>query len=145
MCRRQFKFDGGNAMTVVFKKKSPGIPVGEKIVVAVDSRTKRLLYHQRISNHKTGQQRQCEIPLEIFTVTSDVEIRSDLIDPQIAICSPSVLSLFADNFDFATRDDFVRGLLINEEILASTIYFAELHSEQYAAQVRNWQMYQIVR
>lgn len=132
-------------MTVVFKKKSPGIPVGEEVIVAVDNRTKRLLYHKRVPHHRHGEQRQCEIPLEIFTVNSEVEIRNDLIDPQIAICSPSVLSQFADNFDFATRDDFIRGLLINEEILESTIYFAELSSEQYAAQVRNWQMYQIVR
>lgn len=71
-------------------------------------------------------------------------IRHDLIDPQIAICAPSALPLFADNFDFENRDDFVRGLLINEEILASTIYFTELPSEQYAAKVSNWQSYQIV-
>lgn len=133
-------------MTVVFKKKSPGIPVDDKVIIAVDSRTKRLLYHYRVPHHKHQRQiTKCEIPLEIFTVNSEVEIRNDLIDPQIAICSPEVLSQFADNFDFATRDDFIRGLLINEEILESTIYFAELSSEQYAAQVRNWQMYQIVR
>lgn len=72
-------------------------------------------------------------------------LRHDLIDPQIAICAPSALPLFADNFDFATRDDFIKGLLINEEILASTIYFLELPAEQYAAKVSNWQTYQIVR
>lgn len=82
---------------------------------------------------------------EIFLVNSEVTLRHDLIDPQIAICAPSALPLFADNFDFATRDDFVRGLLINEEILASTIYFSELPAEQYAAKVSNWQTYQIIR
>lgn len=38
----------------------------------------------------------------------------------------------------------MRGLLINEEILGSTIYFAELPAEQYAAKVSNWQTYQTV-
>lgn len=78
-------------------------------------------------------------------VNSEVLLQHNLIDPQIAICAPSVLPLFADNFDFETRDDFIRGLLINEEILASTIYVSELPTEQYAAKVSNWQTYQNVR
>lgn len=119
--------------------------MGEDITVVTDARSNRLLFHQRLPAHKAIEQRISTLPLEIFTENSAVEIRNDLSDPQIAICSPLVLSLFADNFDFASRDDFIRGLLINEEILASTIYFAELPSEQYAAKVRNWQMYQIVR
>lgn len=143
--RRKCSFDDGTSMTVIYKRKSPGIPTGEDLVLVVDAHSKRLLFHQRQFNQKTVDQRQCTLPLEIFTNHSEVEIRNDLSDPQIAICSPSVLSLFADNFDFATRDDFIRGLLINEEILQSTIYFAELSCEQYAAKVRNWQMYQIVR
>lgn len=63
----------------------------------------------------------------------------------MAICSPAVPPLFSDNFDFQTRDDFVRGLLMNEEILASTIYWYKLDEAQYAARVSNWQMYQSVR
>lgn len=133
-------------MTAVFKKKSPGSCSGEEIIVVNDARSKRMLFHQRVtSGHLTVQQRHSTLPLEIFIDHSEVEIRNDLSDPQIAICAPSVLSLFADNFDFESRDDFIRGLLINEEILASTIYFAELNGEEYAARVRNWQMYQIVR
>lgn len=84
------------------------------------------------------------IEQEIFLVNSDVSIRHDLMDPQIAICAPSVLPLFADNFDFLSRDDFVQGLLMNEELLASSIYVAELESEEYAARVHNWQTYQMV-
>lgn len=29
---------------------------------------------------------------------------------------PQVAQLFTDNFDYQTRDDFVRGLLVNEEV-----------------------------
>lgn len=130
-------------MTVVYKKTAPGLSTGQEVIVAHDSRSKRLLFHQRLSTAKGA--RNCVLPLEIFTEHSVVSIRHDLCDPEIAICAPSVLSLFADNFDFETRDDFIRGLLINEEILANTIYFAELSNEQYAAKVKNWQMYRIVR
>lgn len=128
-------------MTVVFKKSAPGLMTGHEVVIAKDVRSNRLLFHQRRTSSKDD--RYCTLPLEIFTENSEVELRHDLSDPQIAICSPSVLSLFADNFDFETRDDFVRGLLINEEILASTIYVAELPEEQYARKVDNWQMYRI--
>lgn len=62
----------------------------------------------------------------------------------MAIGSPSMLSLFSDNFDFETRDDFVRGILINEEILDSRIYVSLLPREQYARKVNNWLTYQIV-
>jgi len=34
---------------------------------------------------------------------------------------------------------------MNEEILASTIYWYKLDEAQYAARVSNWQMYQSVR
>lgn len=130
-------------MTVVFKNSAPGISTGQEIIIANDARTKRLLFFQRVKATAPG--RNCVLPLEIFTDHSSVEVRHDLTDPEIAICSPSVLSLFADNFDFETRDDFIRGLLMNEEILASTIYVSELPRQQYAAKVKTWQMYRIVR
>lgn len=139
--RKTCKFDDGAAMTVVYKKSAPGLVTGQEVVIASDGRTNRLLFHQRRSMAKDD--RHCTLPLEIFIEHSEVELRHDLIDPEIAICSPAVLSLFADNFDFETRNDFVRGLLINEEILASTIYVAELPSEQYAIKVDNWQLYQL--
>lgn len=132
-------------MTVVYKKTAPGISTGQEVIIANDARTKRLLFHQRLPAIANNKRQHCALPMEIFTEHSQVEIRHDLSDPEIAICAPSVLSLFADNFDFETRDDFIRGLLINEEILASTIYVAELASEQYAAKVKNWQMYRSVR
>lgn len=131
-------------MTVVYKKSPPGLSTGQQVIIASDVLTNRLLFHQRVTA-KTKAARHCVLPLETFTFNAAVDVRYDLSDPEIAICSPSVLSLFADNFDFETRDDFIRGLLINEEILASRIYVSELVSEQYAAKVRDWQMYRIVR
>ena len=103
-------------MTIVYKKRAPGLKTGQEVIIANDDRTKRLLFHQRAKS-KHGQ--KC-----VFE-NSSIEIRHDLIDPEISICSPSVL--------------------LNEEILASTIYVSELPNEQYAAKVKDWQMYRIVR
>lgn len=33
------------------------------------------------------------------------------------LASFQVAELFTDNFDYQTRDDFVRGILVNEEVL----------------------------
>ena len=71
---------------------------------------------------------------------NSVDLRFDLIDAHISICSPVVLPLFSDNFDYQTWDDFVRGILINDEILGNTIYLHQLESA-YGAQVSNLQMY----
>lgn len=80
----------------------------------------------------------------MFKENSDVELHYDLVDTHISICSPVVLPLFSDNFDYQTWDDFVRGILINEEILDNTIYCHQLEGS-YAAQVSNVPMYDSVR
>lgn len=129
-------------MTVVYKKVAPGISTGQEVIIAADSRTQRLLFHERVKMHPT--KKKCTIPLEIFDQNSEVVLRHDLSDPNITICSQSVLSLFADNFDFETRDDFIKGLLL-DEILSDSIYVSILSSGEYAAKVKDWHTYQIVR
>ncbi|XP_037071449.1 translation initiation factor eIF-2B subunit epsilon-like [Pollicipes pollicipes] len=81
-----------------------------------------------------GQRGKVTLPLHIFQAASAVEVRYDLLDPGISICSPNVPQLFSDNFDFQTRDHFVKGIIVNEEILGSTIYYKCL-SADYAAQI----------
>lgn len=56
-----------------------------------------------------------------------------------------MLPLFTDNFDFQTRDDFIRGLLMNEEILGSTLYWHPVSGNQYGGAVTNWRTYQAIR
>lgn len=75
---------------------------------------------------------------------SEVKLHHSLVDANIALCSPSVLPLFSDNFDFQTRDDFIHGILINEEILASSLYYTLLKENQYGAAVTNWKTYQTI-
>ncbi|EDV38431.1 uncharacterized protein Dana_GF19470 [Drosophila ananassae] len=140
--KRQAKFDKGTAATLVFKECSNNVRTGNEVLIAVDRRNDRLHYHQRLRTHQ--KESRYQIPLDVFLGNSCVALHHNLLDPQIAIGSPSMLSLFSDNFDFQTRDDFVRGLLINEELLDSRIYVALLPDTQYAHRVNNWPAYQLV-
>ena len=52
----------------------------------------------------------------MFQEHKSVQLRYDLLDCHISICSPVVPQLFTENFDYQTRDHFVRGILVNEEV-----------------------------
>ncbi|KAF2879036.1 hypothetical protein ILUMI_27130 [Ignelater luminosus] len=137
------KVDKGAAMTIILQEAGVGQAgrcLHEELLL-VSTLNNRVLFHQKLGRSNT---RKIELPLEILVDNSAVNILHNLKDTHIAICSASVLPLFSDNFDFQTRDDFVRGLLINEEILGSTIYWHLIKGSQYGASITNWRMYQAV-
>lgn len=138
--KKTSKRDKGAAMTVVFKESAARLPTGNEVVIAVDLDNNRLHYHKRVDQY--SKEKSFDIPMEIFMNNSQISIHHNIVDPQIAICSPLALPLFSDNFDFGNRDDFIRGLLINEEILDSRIYVSFLPNNQYASTVGNWLTYQ---
>ncbi|XP_039961225.1 translation initiation factor eIF-2B subunit epsilon [Bactrocera tryoni] len=141
--KKTVKYDKGAAATLIFKEAATcNVRTGNEVMIAVDRQNNRLHHHQRLRLH--GKESHFEVPLEVFLHNSEVSLLHNLIDPQIAIGSPSMLSLFSDNFDFETRDDFVRGILINEEILDSRIYVSLLPRGQYARKVNNWLTYCMV-
>uniref|UniRef100_A0A182N7H7 Translation initiation factor eIF2B subunit epsilon n=1 Tax=Anopheles dirus TaxID=7168 RepID=A0A182N7H7_9DIPT len=140
--KRLTKLDRGAVMTVVYKEGLRRMRSGNEVMIAMEPTTRRLLHHQRLEQQE--KEHRFELPLEVFLANRDVAVCHGLLDPQIAVCSHAALPLFADNFDFQTRDDFVRGVLINEEILNSRIYVAKLAREEYAMRVNNWQSYHLV-
>ncbi|CAH0560261.1 unnamed protein product [Brassicogethes aeneus] len=135
------KIDKGAAMTLIFQESGLGhisrCPK-EEVLMATNS-SGRVLFHKKLG---TTRERKIEFPLEIFLENSTVSLRHNLKDTHISICSPAVLPLFSDNFDFQTRDDFVRGLLMNEEILGMTVYSNVLKGGQFGGAVTNWRTYQ---
>ncbi|KAK4886817.1 hypothetical protein RN001_003088 [Aquatica leii] len=137
------KADKGAAMTLVLQEAG----VGQKgrclyeELLLVATTNYRVLLHQKLG---VSKKRKIEVPLEMIMDNSSVNIYHNLKDTHLAICSASVLPLFSDNFDFQTKDDFVRGLLMNEEILGSTIYWHRISGSEYAAAVTNWRMYQSI-
>ncbi|XP_053678038.1 translation initiation factor eIF-2B subunit epsilon [Anopheles nili] len=135
--KRQMKRDRGTVMTVVYKESHPRIRSGNEVVIAIEPKTKRLLFHQRV----LSKDRKIQVPARVFTGNREVNVRRDIIDPQIAVCSNAALPLFADNFDFQTRDDFLEGVLVNEEILNSRIYVTMAGDKDYGLRINNWQSY----
>lgn len=136
--------DKGTAMTILCQESGLGqynrCP-REELVIAANTNTSRLLFYKKIG---LAMERKLEFPLEIFLENSPVSIHHNLKDTFIAICSPVVLPLFSDNFDFQTKDDFVRGLIMNEEILGCTVYWHLLKGSQHAGTVSNLRMYHAV-
>uniref|UniRef100_A0A8B9BKZ1 Translation initiation factor eIF2B subunit epsilon n=1 Tax=Anser brachyrhynchus TaxID=132585 RepID=A0A8B9BKZ1_9AVES len=113
--------------------------VSDDIVIAMDSATNRVLHYQRTQGLK-----RFRFPMNLFQNSiENVEVRHDLLDCHISICSPQVAELFTDNFDYQTRDDFVRGLLVNEEVLGNQIHM-HVTTEEYGAHICNLLMYEAV-
>jgi translation initiation factor eIF-2B subunit epsilon len=71
----------------------------------------------------------------------EVDIRQDLIDCRIDICTEEVLSLWSDNFDHQTpRKDFLKDLLKNYDTNQKTVH-TYLIKDHYAARVGNMPSY----
>uniref|UniRef100_A0A8D3DC33 Translation initiation factor eIF2B subunit epsilon n=1 Tax=Scophthalmus maximus TaxID=52904 RepID=A0A8D3DC33_SCOMX len=131
-----------SVMTMIFKESSPGHRSRceeDNVIVANDGKSQRILHYQ-----KTQGLKRLQFPMNIFHSGSDeFEIRHDLLDCHISICSPQVAELFTDNFDYQTRNDFVRGLLVNEEILGNQIHM-HVTKDGYGVRVSNLFMYDAV-
>lgn len=131
-----------SVMTMIFKESSPGHKTRceeEDMIMAIDSKSKRILHYQRAQALK-----RLQFPMNIFHSASDeFEIRFDLLDCHISICSPQVAELFTDNFDYQTKNDFVRGILVSEEILGNQIHM-HVTKDGYGARVSNLLMYDTI-
>ncbi|XP_067898859.1 translation initiation factor eIF-2B subunit epsilon [Heterodontus francisci] len=131
-----------SVMTMIFKESSPGHRTRcqeDDIIVAMDSKTSRVLHYQ-----KAHRLKKFRFPMHVFHSSNDeIEIRHDLLDCHISICSPQVAELFTDNFDYQTRDDFVRGILVNEEILGNQMHM-HVTANEYGVRVSNLLMYEAV-
>ncbi|XP_023213859.1 translation initiation factor eIF-2B subunit epsilon-like isoform X2 [Centruroides sculpturatus] len=136
--KRNRQKDKGTVMTLVYRTALPkhhSRCLEDEVVVCVDRDTNRVYFLQKV-----GNQKKIKFPLSIFQDHGNITIRHDLLDCHICICSPQVPLLYSDNFDYQNHEDFVRGILFNEEILGNSIY---LHVAEtgYAAQVSNFFMY----
>jgi translation initiation factor eIF-2B subunit epsilon len=77
----------------------------------------------------------CLIP-QPYPHLTHLQVRTDLLDTNISICSPEVLMMFSDNFDYQTlKRDFVVGTLSEEE-LGKKIYLHTLQVRRRAMTVQ---------
>lgn len=126
------------SMMVLFKEVGNQRPdLHNDFIVAHNSKN-------RIIHYQIQKSKNIDLPMDVLLEQDFVDVRNNLLNPGLAICSLAVPPLFSENFDFQTISDFIRGLLMNEEILKSTVYCEILKGNQYIAKVRNWSMYQVI-
>jgi translation initiation factor eIF-2B subunit epsilon len=113
-------------------------------VFVVDPTKDRCLHYEEIDHHDTEAHARLTIDTEILTTQAEIDIRQDLIDCNIDICTPDVLSLWSDSFDYqAPRKHFLYGVLKDYELNGKTIH-THIIKEHYAARVRNLKAYDAI-
>ncbi|KAG1877885.1 nucleotide-diphospho-sugar transferase [Suillus subalutaceus] len=116
----------------------PASSRGDSAVFVIDPETSKCLHYEAVTGYPP--KKYASIPREILNEHPEVEIRNDLIDCSIDICSVEVPSLFQDNFDYGdVRRDFVHGVLTSD-LLMKSIY-CYIAKEGYAARVRDTRSY----
>ena len=112
----------------------------ETSLVVSDKTSKKILHYSKLRDNN----KKVKLELNWFLDHSEVEINTCFMDTHVYLCSPSVLPLFSDNFDFQTMEDFIRGVLMNEEILNSRIYWQQLNPEDYSLPIVSWNAYHVL-
>jgi translation initiation factor eIF-2B subunit epsilon len=111
-------------------------------VFVVDPSKDRCVHFEQMPNRDGNH--FVSIDPELLSQHDELEIRQDLIDCGIDICTPDVLALWSDNFDFqAPRKGFLHSVLKDYELNGKTIH-THIVSDHYAARVRNLHAYDSV-
>ncbi|KAH9857019.1 hypothetical protein C2E23DRAFT_748650 [Lenzites betulinus] len=114
---------------------------GETGVFVLDPDTSECLHYESAVGYPATP--LIQIPREVLVEHPEVEIRYDLIDCAIDVCSVEVPSLFQDNFDYLDiRRDFVHGVLTSD-LLMKNIY-CYVAKDGYAARVADTRSYDAV-
>lgn len=111
----------------------------DDLVIGLDpSEENRILVYEDCS-----QAKKTLIPCSFFHSHSQIDLRRDLLDCGIDICSPDVLARFSDEFDYRDiRKEFVTNSVAEEEEgLQNKIYGHILGSHEYAARVHDFATY----
>ena len=110
-------------------------------VFVVDPDSQRCVHYEQLRPKQTPR---LDIAEEVLKDHVEVEVREDLIDCGIDICTPEVLAQYTDNFDWQMpRRGFLHGVLKDYETNQLTIH-THITSEGYAARVKNLQSYDAV-
>ncbi|OAL51926.1 nucleotide-diphospho-sugar transferase [Pyrenochaeta sp. DS3sAY3a] len=115
---------------------------GTSPVFVIDPTKDRCLHFEQMPNR--DQTHYLSIDPELLSTHQELEVRQDLIDCGIDICTPDVLALWSDNFDFqAPRKGFLHSVLKDYELNGKTFH-AHIIADHYAARVRNLHAYDSV-
>lgn len=110
-------------------------------VFVVDPLLNRCVHYEQV---RPGASPSLDIPSEVLRDHVELEIREDLIDCGIDICTPEVLAQYTDNFDWQLpRRGFLHGVLKDFETFQLTIH-THIATEGYAARVHGLQAYDAI-
>lgn len=116
---------------------------GRRPVFVIDPDADRCVHYEELS-HQNKKDRYVSLEPDILKAHSQLEVREDLIDCYIDICTPDVLSLWSDNFDYqSVRQGFLSEVLKDYELTRKTIH-TYVVVDQYAARVQSLRAYNAV-
>ncbi len=116
---------------------------GRRPVFVINPEADRCVHYEELGNREKND-RYVRLPPDMLTAHSQLEIREDLIDCYVDICTPEVLSLWSDNFDYqSVRQGFLSEVLKDHELNGKTIHIYVI-ADQYAARVQSLRAYDAV-
>ncbi|KAL8844273.1 MAG: hypothetical protein Q9176_001183 [Flavoplaca citrina] len=111
-----------------------------KPVFVIDPTNDRCLHYEE-ARSSAGQGRHVTLEPDLLSMHSEIELRDDLFDCHIDICTPDVLGLWSDNFDYQSiRTGFLFGVLKDYELNGKTVH-THIMNDGYAARVRSLRAY----
>ncbi|XP_034937248.1 translation initiation factor eIF-2B subunit epsilon [Chelonus insularis] len=132
--------DKGSIMTLALRNVGSAknsILSDEKCLFVADKITDKILYYSK----SVREEKKIKFDIEWFLNHEQTSINNSFIDSHVYMCSSSLLPLFTDNFDYQTIEDFIKGVLMNEEFLNSRIYWQSLNNDEYALPITSWSAY----
>ncbi|EXJ94713.1 hypothetical protein A1O1_03110 [Capronia coronata CBS 617.96] len=135
--------DKNAIMTMILREAEPGThDHGGGIVptFVLDPTKQRCLHYEESF---PGTQFTAHIDPDILK-SPEIDVRQDLIDCRLDICTPDVLSLWSDNFDNqAPRKDFLFGVLKDYELNGKTIH-TYIVQDHYASRAADFWFYNAI-
>ncbi|KAF2878088.1 heat shock transcription factor 2, partial [Massariosphaeria phaeospora] len=137
--------DKNAIMTMVLREAGPTHrtkPQGTSPVFVIDPTKDRCLHFEQMPNK--DQTHFLSIDPDLLSQNQEIDVRHDLIDCGIDICTPDVLALWSDNFDFqAPRKGFLQSVLKDYDLNGKTFH-THIVKDHYAARVKNLHAYDAV-
>ena len=125
--------DKNAIMTMLLRETSERLTESVVPTFIIDPTKSRCLHYEETVN---GQMSNPSNDPDLLS-ESELDVRQDLIDCRIDICTPDVLSLWSDNFDNQSpRKDFLHGVLKDHELNGKTIHTFVI-KDHYAARVES--------
>ena len=137
--------DKSRIMTMVLRaagRDQRSKPLSKKPLFFIDPQQDRCLFYDEVSKRNRGDGR-FHLDPDLLS-QPEIDIRGDLIDCYVDICTPEVLSLWSDNFDYKSiRTSFLKGVLQDYELNQKTIH-THVFEEGYMARVSSLRAYEAV-